>query len=185
MKTLLVLAGLVAFCAADLYMQSPRGSNNRLNEKSANRQNGNRVFDSQNNNRGGYNVGDRTTAKANSFETQYQMTYFDSHSSYKTKNGASSSYLTIEWTNQHGCGGNEDTDPNKLNCNMVIQYMCRPDIATDDWKKKREKIRDGLSTRTANFQQSRGESETEAHFETRKSNGINPKATVLQEPFEW
>ena len=31
--------------------------------------------------------------------------------------------LTIEWTNQHGCGGNEDNDPHKLNCNMVIQYM--------------------------------------------------------------
>ena len=33
------------------------------------------------------------------------------------------SKLTIEWTNQHGCGGNEDDDPNKLNCNIVIQYM--------------------------------------------------------------
>ena len=32
-------------------------------------------------------------------------------------------YLTVEWTNQHGCGGNEDNDPHKLNCNMVIQYM--------------------------------------------------------------
>ena len=32
-------------------------------------------------------------------------------------------YLMVEWTNQHGCGGNEDTDPHKLNCNMVIQYM--------------------------------------------------------------
>ena len=31
--------------------------------------------------------------------------------------------LLIEWTNQHGCGGNEDNDPHKLNCNIVIQYM--------------------------------------------------------------
>lgn len=31
--------------------------------------------------------------------------------------------LQIEWTNQHGCGGNEDDDPHKLNCNLVIQYM--------------------------------------------------------------
>ena len=31
--------------------------------------------------------------------------------------------LVIEWTNQHGCGGNEDNDPHKLNCNIVIQYM--------------------------------------------------------------
>ena len=32
--------------------------------------------------------------------------------------------MTIEWTNQHGCGGNEDTDPQKQNCNMVLQFMC-------------------------------------------------------------
>eukprot|EP00912_Choanoflagellata_sp_UC4_P001276 UC4_evm1s798 len=34
------------------------------------------------------------------------------------------SFLTIEWTNQHGCGGNEHTDPHKTNCNINIQYMC-------------------------------------------------------------
>ena len=31
--------------------------------------------------------------------------------------------LTIEWTNQHGCGGDEDRAPHKLNCNLVLQYM--------------------------------------------------------------
>lgn len=31
--------------------------------------------------------------------------------------------LQVEWTNQHGCGGNEDNDPHKLNCNLVLQYM--------------------------------------------------------------
>ena len=31
--------------------------------------------------------------------------------------------MTIEWTNQHACGGNEDNDPHKPNCNLVIQYM--------------------------------------------------------------
>jgi hypothetical protein len=49
---------------ADVYMHNPRGSNNRLNEASAARANANRVFDSQNNNRGGYNMGDATTAAA-------------------------------------------------------------------------------------------------------------------------
>jgi len=34
--------------------------------------------------------------------------------------------LVVEWTNQHGCGGDEDDDPHKLNCNMVLQYMCQP-----------------------------------------------------------
>merc|ERR1719498_2387653 len=57
-RTLLLLPLLVALACADTYMHMPRGSNNRLNEKSANRQNGNRLFDSQNNNRGGYNVGE-------------------------------------------------------------------------------------------------------------------------------
>ncbi len=40
---------------------------------------------------------------------------------------SANSYLTIEWTNQHGCGGNENSDPNKLNCNMVIQFMVGDD----------------------------------------------------------
>ena len=31
----------------DVYLHYPRGSNNRLNERSAQRRNGNRVFDSQ------------------------------------------------------------------------------------------------------------------------------------------
>ena len=34
----------------------------------------------------------------------------------------------MEWTNQHGCGGNEDTDPQKQNCNMVLQFMCEDAI---------------------------------------------------------
>ena len=26
-----------------------------------------------------------------------------------------------------GCGGNEDTDPHKQNCELVMQFMCEPD----------------------------------------------------------
>jgi len=37
------------------------------------------------------------------------------------------SELTVEWTAQHGCGGDEDTSPHKLNCNMVLQFMCQDD----------------------------------------------------------
>ena len=44
---LLVLGLLVASCMGDVYMHNPRGSNNRLNERSANRDNANRMFDSQ------------------------------------------------------------------------------------------------------------------------------------------
>ena len=42
-----VVVLLVSSALADLYLHNPRGSNNRLNERSANRRNGNRVFDSQ------------------------------------------------------------------------------------------------------------------------------------------
>lgn len=38
---------------------------------------------------------------------------------------AGKSYMDIEWTNQHGCGGNEANDPHKQNCNLVLQYMCQ------------------------------------------------------------
>ena len=44
--------------------------------------------------------------------------------------GQGQSLMTMEWTNQHGCGGDENTDPHKLNCNIVLQYMCQEDAAT-------------------------------------------------------
>ena len=49
---------LISSVFGDIFLHSPRGSNNRLNEEGNNRRNGNRLFDSQNNNRGGHNVGD-------------------------------------------------------------------------------------------------------------------------------
>ena len=36
--------------------------------------------------------------------------------------------LMEKCTNQHGCRGSEDADPHKLNCNIVIQYMCQDDV---------------------------------------------------------
>ena len=42
---------------ADLYLNTPRGSNNKLNEVSDNVRNDNRLFDSQNNAAAGYQVG--------------------------------------------------------------------------------------------------------------------------------
>jgi hypothetical protein len=48
------------------------------------------------------------------------------------------SLLTVEWTNQHGCGQNP-----KLYCNMVMQYMCSN---RDEDPKSR--VRDGATTNT-------------------------------------
>eukprot|EP00730_Choanoeca_flexa_P012535 TRINITY_DN4367_c0_g1_i1.p1 TRINITY_DN4367_c0_g1~~TRINITY_DN4367_c0_g1_i1.p1 ORF type:complete len:724 (+),score=143.18 TRINITY_DN4367_c0_g1_i1:73-2244(+) len=142
MKSFLFFAVLVAAAFADIYMHNPRGSNNRLNERSANRNNGNRMFDSQNNNRGGYNKGDIGTQAFDSNEEQYDFQYFMSHpDAMKTpysEDAVGRSILHIEWTNQHGCGGNEHDDPHKVNCNMVLQYMCVPDGDYDDANTQRE-----------------------------------------------
>lgn len=127
----IVAAALVAAVSvnADVYMHNPRGSNNRLNERSANRNNGNRMFDSQNNNRGGYNKGDvDDTAAEGDFTKQYDMTYYESEADTTT---GGVSQMTIEWTNQHGCGGSEQGDPHKINCDIIIQYMCTPTMQPD------------------------------------------------------
>jgi hypothetical protein len=113
MRHFAVFLALLAVALADLYMHNPRGSNDRLNEANTNRNNGNRLFDSQNNAKGGYCIGPR-------------MTYYEG------------SQLTVEWTNQHGCGSNP-----KMQCNLVIQYMCGSTNDGPLWQ-----IRDGTTTDT-------------------------------------
>lgn len=72
----LTLIGLVG---GDIYISNPRGSNNRCNEDTRARKNNERLFDSQNNNRGGVNVGERV------------VEYF------------SGQYIDIQYTQQHSC----------------------------------------------------------------------------------
>ena len=43
----IIAAALLSVASADVYMQNPRGSNNKLNEVSNNVNNANRLFDSQ------------------------------------------------------------------------------------------------------------------------------------------
>ena len=33
--------------------------------------------------------------------------------------------MTIEWYDQHGCGGKQPDDPNWVDCQVVIQYSCQ------------------------------------------------------------
>ena len=57
LKIAFVVAAFIGLCSGDTYMHNPRGSNNRLNERSANRDNANRLFDSQVNHINmGYNI---------------------------------------------------------------------------------------------------------------------------------
>ena len=44
------------FISGDIYLHNPRGSNNRCDERTNDRLNANRLFDSQNNAAGGYAV---------------------------------------------------------------------------------------------------------------------------------
>eukprot|EP00762_Andalucia_godoyi_P003640 ANDGO_00644.mRNA.1 Protein DD3-3 len=147
---LLLLCGvalLVALVHGDVYLHSPPGSNNRLNEAEQNRRNPNRVFDSQNNDRGGYNVGewcpnmpdpsnDRanpgygavasgcTGNTRNDVGVLADLTQTDGNGAntqsapYRFFEG---SEMYIEWTQQHSCGKN-----GKANCQIVIQYECVP-----------------------------------------------------------
>lgn len=75
---LVALLVLIGFVSADVYLMGPRGSNCRLKGTNRNRDNANRMFDSQNNDRGGYNVG--------------SMYYYEG------------SKMIVEWTSQHSCG---------------------------------------------------------------------------------
>lgn len=161
-------------CDADVYMHNPRGCNNRLNEKSAERRNANRLFDSQNNNRGGYNVGDKTDKPATTDTEQFNMNFFQSG----TKQGKS--YLTFEWTNQHGSGGNDEMNPHKMNSNIVLQFKCQlaPAKVTEDT------LRNGMNTNTPKFTASKKADETLQQYNARK-NGDKDKNRGMHESWEW
>jgi hypothetical protein len=134
------LALCLALVSADVYMHNMRGSNNRLNENNQNRNNANRLFDSQNNNQGGYNVGDTDTAQ----NGQGVMEYY------------ASSVLSIEWTCQHGAN-----HPN-LNTDIVLQYMCND--VTGPYNNAN--LRDGTSTnRVDNDNGDSGRHETKAYYD--------------------
>jgi len=140
-RSILLASSLFLGLNGDMYLHMPRGSNNRLNEASANRDNANRLFDSQNNNRGGYNVGDLDTEEGfngddyiadaslmydfeffyendDEHEKQYEMLYYEE------------SYVSVTWTNQHGTGNK------KLNSHVILQYICdtfeRADTSDDN-----------------------------------------------------
>ena len=81
MRLLVFLCGCLFLSGinADVYLHNPRGSNGRVNEANENRNNANRLMDTQNNAKGGYCLGPA-------------MSFYER------------SLLSIEWTSQHGCG---------------------------------------------------------------------------------
>ncbi|CEP01251.1 Uncharacterized protein PBTT_09952 [Plasmodiophora brassicae] len=96
---------VVGTVRADCYMHNPRGSNDRNREQNSNRNNANRLFNSQNNAAGGYPwAGDPTLVGQPD-----PLMFF------------ATSKLRLEWTIQHSCGpyGNAE-------CTLIIQYMNAP-----------------------------------------------------------
>ena len=96
----IVILALFALANADIYLHHPRGSNNRCDERSNDRANANRLFDSQNNRAGGYAV----PCSDISLEC-FAPHYYES------------SLLYVRWTAQHACG-------HENSCRIIIDYMC-------------------------------------------------------------
>ena len=97
---LLVVCLLVASVSADLYLHNPRGINDRNRERNQQRQNANRLFNSQNNAQGGYPwAGDATVRAAPDAITYY-----------------TGSQVQLEWTNQHSCSPNGDANVCSVSC---------------------------------------------------------------------
>jgi len=103
LTTLTVVATTLTTASADCYLHNPPGSNDRNRERNENRNNGNRLFDSQNNDKGGYPWrGDREVRN-----NADPLTYYEG------------SQLVMEWTLQHACGASPST-----HCDVVVQYAC-------------------------------------------------------------
>eukprot|EP00435_Cladocopium_sp_Y103_P057381 s1489_g19.t1 len=102
---------------ADMYLNSPRGSNNKLREQSNNVQNANRLFDSQNNAASGYQIGDDCKPACKDGNNNYDVTV--EGATKGTMKFYQGSELYVEWHHQHGCGVGH---PN-LRCQIVLQYM--------------------------------------------------------------
>jgi len=135
-SVLLILAATLHQGDSDCYGQSPRFSNNRLDGDKRERQTNNRICDTQNNNRAGYNVGgpaNRRTLLNNIYQKSKNIREKGIRAKMEEEEGPAgkmkyyeNSKLFVTWTNQHECGGTN------TKCEVVFQYMC------DD------KLRDGF-----------------------------------------
>jgi hypothetical protein len=147
---------------ADVYMHNPRGSNNRncRNDNNTNRRNGNRLFDSQNNDKGGYScpqaypfscydnqcnngaegkvtlaapgAGGNGVRAADNNQAQ-QAAQGGNLMNTPTQYFYAGSVMSLEFTAQHGLGDNP-----KVRTEAVIQWACEDTMPAS---------RDGLTVR--------------------------------------
>ena len=99
-KMLLLIGYVTNSVIGDIYLHNPRGSNNRCDERTNDRVNANRLFNSQNNAAGGYAAPCQDT-DLKCFNMQYYT----------------GSYLDLRFTTQHACGIENQ-------CEIIIQYGC-------------------------------------------------------------
>jgi len=92
--------------------------------------------------------------------------------------------LVIEWTNQHGCGGNENNDPHKLNCNIVIQYMVQDYDGNQGVTQalRFERLRNGRNTQTQNYQSGNLQEQRSAYLNRRNNVQVD---RGLHESFDY
>jgi hypothetical protein len=147
---------------ADVYINNPRGSNNKLSEQSNNAQNQNRLFDSQNNAAGGYQIGDNCNPVCQDANRNYNAS--EAGAMKGTMSYYQGSELYIEWFLQHGCGAGH---PN-VRCTLVLQYMCDSDNAG---------LRDGTKRGNANTAGGRKEPP--------EAGGSNDPALGQHEPLDY
>jgi hypothetical protein len=126
---MLLLLTLVSLVHGDVYMHNPRGANDRNCERNVNRNNGNLLYDTQNNAKGGYAC-PRAVAANNAQTPQNGLT--------QRMEFMEGSKLEVEWTSQHGCGiqkenaGADAALAGKLvqaggqnvHCEMVMELGC-------------------------------------------------------------
>ena len=119
----MIVSLLLSAAVADVYMQNPRGSNNKLFEQSNTVSNNARLYDSQNNDEGGYQVlkvnkvGDKCIPNCLDPNTNQYLPETPG-SGMGIMEFYEGSELQVEWTNQHG-----SQNPS-LDNQIVLQYMC-------------------------------------------------------------
>ncbi|XP_078358599.1 protein DD3-3-like isoform X1 [Oculina patagonica] len=183
MRTIVIwgclLAVLMVPCMSDMYMHFPPGSNNRLNGNQDNVRNANRLFDSQNNGKAGYNVGDKLDKNPGDNIPEFRqlpMEFYMSGCDAKAK-----TEVEIMWTNQHGTGPKTD---DRVETQVILQYMCQPypegKMATADVNREFEyhTIRNGQTLNTQNFANGAREN---AYI--RKDRGLHEPANYYQAYF--
>lgn len=112
-----------AMVLADIYLHSPRGSNNRVHEPDTTSENPFRLFFSNNDRRGGYNIGENLRNKNNQNNLRYRdqaaEEFFMSGKTGKT-------FKQIQFSLNRGFGKDEYGEKDHDN-KVVVQFACQDD----------------------------------------------------------